>query len=84
LTLVPASTETCWQCGAPCSGHEASVQDARGERLPWAPQNQDAPLGAASNQYLPAPPRHFTDLTPEDDIVAYRLLASVFPEGVEL
>ncbi len=76
LTLVPAAAEACWQCGAPIAAQPAAGATRPPLGRPAAPTRADL--------NLPAPPPRFLDLTPDDDLVARRLLASVFPEGVEL
>ena len=97
LTLVPASANVCWQCGAPCPDHDREPRaeaggpglsggiPGAGPGLPFAfaggAVNQIGPSAAASN-LPPAKPR-FMDLSPADDLIAKRLLTSVFPDGFE-
>jgi hypothetical protein len=68
LTLVPATAESCWHCGAsmapPSAGDLAGPSPA---------------LGPAAEGGAP----RFGGLSPEEDAVAKRLLASVFPEGIQ-
>jgi hypothetical protein len=99
LTLVPVSANVCWQCGAPCpdreSGHPAPADAAPPDPAPavapgfpigFAPAAEPSPGVAPSpaDLNLPAPRPSFMALTPQDDAVARRLLASVFPDGVDV
>ena len=97
LTLVPATAESCWQCGAPLvSRPEASDDQSAANPRPGSHPAGSAfggfgaarasAAGAASpaDLNLPPPRPRFMDLTAADDIVARRLLESVFPHGVDL
>ena len=75
LGLVPAVAEACWQCGAPSMARPVAGDG-------WTPLHGAGPGRADLDP--PAPRPRFTDLSPADDLVARRLLAIVFPDGVEL
>ena len=76
LTLVPAAAEACWQCGAPIAARPAAGDGGPPRGRPAAPTRADLNL----------PPRlpRALDFTAADDLVARRLLASVFPDEIDL
>ena len=95
LTLVPASANVCWQCGAPCP--ERAVDQPAADlvsdgslgiegQLPFAfgqiETFRSGDRAAAADLPIAAPPARFLDLSPTDNETAHRLLASVFPDGV--
>lgn len=86
LTLVPASAETCWQCGAPIAGRptENAAGHAARASSPFRPAEiSPPPASTPADLNLPPPRPKFMDLTAEDDVIARRLLATVFPDGVD-
>ena len=97
LTLVPVTAESCWQCGAPLAARPAERDDAA-PNAAAGPPGAGSVFGAgfarsrapsveppsAADLNLPMPRPRFMDLSPDDDLVACRLLESVFPDGVEL
>jgi hypothetical protein len=96
LTLVPASANVCWQCGAPCpdgDGHQPM-----GDLLANGSLGIEGPAPFAFGQLeivrpaeyaaadLPAAssPARSIGLSSTDNETAHRLLTSVFPDGVVL
>ena len=97
LTLVPVNADVCWQCGAPCPEPRSSADSGTAAPVGGLGFPSIVDFGRAANQRLgaPAPPSttqwnlphprpRWMDLTPADDAIARRLLASVFPDGFEL
>ena len=91
LTLVPANADACWHCGgpiAPRSSADAAAPVPLPEPAPGSGPSSLHTSGfdlcAATDRNLPAPGPRPQDLTPADDAVARRLLASVFPDGLDL
>jgi hypothetical protein len=70
LTPVPATAESCWHCGA------SMAPPTRGDLAGSAAGAGLRPDGEDTTR--------FRDLGPADDAVAKRLLASVFPDGIDL
>ena len=90
LTLVPVNAAACWHCGGPItarSGPGAAAPPPAPQPPsgvdPSLPHVRGFDLGAVADRNLPAPAPRPMDLTPADDAMARRLLASVLPTGVE-
>lgn len=72
LTLVTSPDGVCADCGAPMAALDAH-RPSPARRRAVTPARRSPP-----------PRPRVPDLTPADDAVAKRLLASVFPEGAGL
>ena len=90
LTLVPVNADACWHCGGPIAPRSsadaaapAPLPEPHTGSGPTFPRVHGFDLGAATDRNLPAPGPRPMGLTPADDAVARRLLASVFPDGVD-
>ena len=70
LTPVPAATDPCWHCGA------SMIPPTGGHLAGPSARAGLRPDGGDTTRL-----RH---LGPADDAVAKRLLASVFPDGIDL
>ena len=98
LTLVGVAAESCWQCGAPLASRPLESSDTTAPNATSGPVGDGFAFGAgfglsrapfpeppsAADSNLPPPRSRCMDLTPADDLVACRLLESVFPHGVGL
>ena len=70
LTPVPAMAESCWHCGA--------------SMAPPTGGNLACPSAGAGLRPDGEDTTRFRDLGSADDVAANRLLASVFPDGLDL